>query len=356
VSIPQISHTVEELLLQHECVIVPGLGGFLMRSFQASANPFSKELRPSGQSVFFNAALTQDDGLVAKHWAEQKGLTYAAAVTELKSIGSEILEQAKDKKPVPFGRMGQFFLNPQGQLFFIPAQSLNLSLEHFGLPALRWQALESVSSTESVAKTAMSIPLTTESIDIEDAEVAAVAEEWTDKLEQKLQRNPIWKVAANVVLVMVIAALLVLNVRTFQKAYQNRVDEQAGLQLNTTVKPAPQKQEAVAAKAESEKSTLKYELGTEGIDAMRVDLYQQSGDVFICGGSYITPKMAETECLLWQKLGYDATYIEMENSSLTRVVLARFVGEKEASDIAKNIKNLAAGRLSVEYVFPAPVL
>lgn len=327
-----------------------------MRSFQASANPFSKELRPSGQSVFFNAALTQDDGLVAKHWAEQKGLSYAAAVAELKSIGSEILEQAKDKKPVLFGRMGQFFLNPQGQLFFIPAQSLNLSLEHFGLPVLRWQALESASSTESVAKTAVSIPLTSESIDIEDAEVAAVAEEWTDKLEQKLQRNPIWKVAANVVLVMVIAALLVLNVRTFQKAYQNRVDEQAGLQLNTTVKPTPPTQEVEVAEAESEKSTLKYELGISGIEAMRVDMYQQPGDVFICGGSYITPKMAETECLLWQKLGYDATYIEIENSSLTRVVLARFVGEKEASDIAKNIKNLAAGRLSVEYVFPAPVL
>jgi len=356
VSIPQISHTVEELLLQHECVIVPGLGGFLMRSFQASANPFSKELRPSGQSVFFNAALTQDDGLVAKHWAEQKGLSYAAAATELKSIGSEILEQAKDKKPVPFGRMGQFFLNPQGQLFFIPAQSLNLSLEHFGLPVLRWQALGTVSQTDPIAQKAIHVPLVTESVDIEDAELAAVAEEWTDKLEQKLQRNPIWKVAANVVLVMVIAALLVLNVRTFQKAYQNRVDEQAGLQLNSTVKSAPQKQEVVAAKPESDQSTLKYEIGAKGIEAMRIDLYQQTGDVFICGGSYITPKMAETECLLWQKLGYDATYIEMENSSLTRVVLARFEGEKEASDLAKNIKNLAAGRLSVEYVFPAPVL
>lgn len=328
-----------------------------MRSFQASANPFSKELRPSGQSVFFNAALTQDDGLVAKHWAEQKGLSYAAAVAELKSIGSEILEQARDKKPVPFGRMGQFFLNPQGQLFFIPAQSLNLSLEHFGLPVLRWQALETASQSDSEVKPTIGVSLATETVDIEDAEVAAVAEEWTDKLEQKLQRNPIWKVAANVVLVMVIAALLVLNVRTFQKAYQNRVDEQAGLQLNTPVKPTtPPKQEVVVAEAESEKSTLKYESGISGIEAMRVDMYQQPGDVFICGGSYITPKMAETECLLWQKLGYDATYIEMENSSLTRVVLARFVGEKEASDLAKNIKNLAAGRLSVEYVFPAPVL
>jgi hypothetical protein len=356
VSIPQISHTVEELLLQHECVIVPGLGGFLMRSFQASANPFSKELRPSGQSIFFNAALTQDDGLVAKHWAEQKGLSYAAAVAELKSIGSEILEQARNKKPVPFGRMGQFFLNAQGQLFFIPAQSLNLSLEHFGLPVLRWQALETASQSESEAKPTIGVSLATEAVDIEDAEVAAVAEEWTDKLEQKLQRNPIWKVAANVVLVMVIAALLVLNVRTFQKAYQNRVDEQAGLQLSTPVKPTAPKQEVAAADAESEKSTLKYEAGISGIEAMRVDMYQQPGDVFICGGSYITPKMAETECLLWQKLGYDATYIEMENSSLTRVVLARFVGEKEASDLAKNIKNLAAGRLSVEYVFPAPVL
>jgi hypothetical protein len=356
VSSTHISHTVEELLLQHECVIVPGLGGFLMRSFQASANPFSKELRPSGQSVFFNAALTQDDGLVAKHWSEQQGLTYAAALAELKALGTEIMEQAKVKKPVPFGRMGQFFLNPQGQLFFIPAQSLNLSLEHFGLPVLRWQALETVSQNDKVEKPAIRIPLTTESVDVEDAEVAAVAEEWTEKLEQKLQRNPIWKVAANVVLVMVIAALLVLNVRTFQKAYQNRVNEQAGLQLNASVKQESEKPVEAELELATEKSTLKYELGIEGIDALRMDMYQQAGDVFICGGTYITPKMAETECLLWQKLGYDATYIEMENSSLSRVVLARFVSEEEASDIAKNIKNLAAGRLSVEYVFPAPVL
>lgn len=355
-SIPKISHTVETLLLQHECVIVPGLGGFLMRSFQASANPFSKELRPSGQSVFFNAALIQDDGLVAKHWAEKQGLSYSAALTELKTLGSEILEQAKNKKPVPFGRMGQFLINPQGNLFFIPAQSLNLSLEHFGLPVLRWQATDAHSQDEKKAISPISVEHLREPAEVEDAEVAAVAEEWTNHLEQKLQRNPVWKIAANVVLVMVIAALLVLNVRTFQKAYQNRVDEQAGLQLNAPVNSAPEVKKVNPSEQESVSTSLKYAEGVEGIDALRIDIYQQPGDVFICGGSYITPKMAETECILWQKLGYDATYIEMENSSLTRVVLARFIGEQEASDLAKNIKNLAAGRLSVEYVFPAPVL
>jgi len=350
-----LSQSLEELLLKHECVVVPGLGGFLMRSYSSSANPFSKELKSSGTSLFFNAALNSDDGLLAKLWSDSKGLTYAQSLAEIRSLAVEIQREAESKKPVPFGKLGHFFLNPHGQLFFIPAQSLNLSLEHFGLPIFKWNSQDKPANSPVLPKQE-SVQVTSVEADIEDAEVAAVADEWTDTLERKLDKNPLWKVAANIALVMVVAALLVLNVRTFKKAYDNRVDQQASMQLPAEIRSQVPENAAASEETNQQTSTLKYALGEAGIESLRLAMYHQEGDVFICGGSYITPKMAETECLLWQKLGYDATYIELENSSLVRVVLARFLSDVEASNIAKDIKQLAAGRLSVEYLTPAPVL
>ena len=53
----KLENAVKELLGTHNCVTVTGLGSFIYRETAASSNHFTFELKPSGNSVFFNNAI-----------------------------------------------------------------------------------------------------------------------------------------------------------------------------------------------------------------------------------------------------------------------------------------------------------
>ena len=55
--------TIQHLLTQEHCVIVPNLGAFVLRDNDATMNFFTKEIKPHHSNVYFNKGIIQDDGL-----------------------------------------------------------------------------------------------------------------------------------------------------------------------------------------------------------------------------------------------------------------------------------------------------
>ncbi|MDE6077369.1 MAG: hypothetical protein K2G29_06510, partial [Muribaculaceae bacterium] len=60
---------IEFLLTRHDCVIVPGLGAFIVTSAPAVIDRASRRVSPPSRSVLFNQAVTLDDGRLANSYA-----------------------------------------------------------------------------------------------------------------------------------------------------------------------------------------------------------------------------------------------------------------------------------------------
>lgn len=70
-----ITKYLSELLLDHECVIVPGLGAFITKETPASLDYVTHRLTPPSKEVAFNGQLVTDDGLLIEYMAKRMGIT-----------------------------------------------------------------------------------------------------------------------------------------------------------------------------------------------------------------------------------------------------------------------------------------
>ena len=113
----KLEEIILHLLGHNHCVTVPGLGSFIYREAPASANTFTFELKPSSRTVFFNNAIASDDGIMVNHVREQLGIGYNVALIKVNEMASELRENLDRRKNLPFGKLGNFFLNSENQFW-----------------------------------------------------------------------------------------------------------------------------------------------------------------------------------------------------------------------------------------------
>lgn len=139
---------IRDLLYDHDCVIVMGLGGFIAHYHPATINESLRFITPPSKRIAFNAALRNNDGLLAHHISYKEKLSYAqacAAVTEYaESIKAELERGGKHK----IEKVGVLFSDNNGNTQFLPDTSTNFLPDSFGLPIV--QAVPIASSEELV--------------------------------------------------------------------------------------------------------------------------------------------------------------------------------------------------------------
>ena len=59
-----VSFFISELLYKHDCVILPGFGGFVTQFVPAKIHPINHTFYPPSKNILFNSKLTRDDGLL----------------------------------------------------------------------------------------------------------------------------------------------------------------------------------------------------------------------------------------------------------------------------------------------------
>ena len=72
----ELSKHIECLLLRHNCVIVPGLGGFVTQYVPARYVPEEELFFPPFRSVGFNPRLTLNDGLLVQSYMQAYDTSY----------------------------------------------------------------------------------------------------------------------------------------------------------------------------------------------------------------------------------------------------------------------------------------
>jgi cell division septation protein DedD len=152
---------ISELLYRHDCVIVPGLGGFITNYRSAQIHPVSHTLRPPSKSISFNVQLQSNDGLLANYISACESISFATAQTKIEHFVNTIQNDLEHKKEAKLAKVGVLSRDLNGKISFEPDHSINYLQDAFGLETIQSPAIlrksKVVSLPKQVAKGAKNI-------------------------------------------------------------------------------------------------------------------------------------------------------------------------------------------------------
>ena len=135
--IAELASAIEHLLYTHDCVILPGFGGFVGEYQSATIHPVTHTMRPPGKRIRFNEKLIFNDGLLVHEIMRRKSISYNDALEWIQE-GVVILKnrlQAGDR--IALAKVGQLRTNEEGGIVFMADISAQLSSESYGLAEMR---------------------------------------------------------------------------------------------------------------------------------------------------------------------------------------------------------------------------
>ena len=103
---------IEYLLTEHDCVLVPGLGGFVLQYVPARFSEDRKSIQPPGKQITFNSSLSYNDGLLAQSLMRTLDIDYGKAVAMIEHWVDEIKRSFSEPgDSYAFGELGTFVLS-----------------------------------------------------------------------------------------------------------------------------------------------------------------------------------------------------------------------------------------------------
>ncbi len=365
-----IIDAIIKVITEQECAVVPGFGGFILRRNPGMFNVFSGELKASTAILYFNTEIKEDDGLVANSLRELTGLSYKSCQAILNLWKDELIQSVENTHHYSILPLGNFHKNSQGGLFFVSSPSLNLDPYSFGLPQFQWkwdlfdQPTDASNTLSSIKQTSRNsddlelsalssenllpptIPSSSEMHELRDVLVADQWEEESIAISKSDKPGLLWQIAASLAIISVSTSLYF----TFSQLLPGKKNAEVALATMNSPQKVEVENKLVRVR-EIEKDQFKHKMkfgkGEDGINNWHLELRKVEGDFYVTGASYITEIPAKSECLAWQKIGFDACVEEVSGSSLKKVILGRFKTEIEASLFAKSIKEMPTGTVSV---------
>jgi cell division septation protein DedD len=124
---------INELLFEHNCVIVPGFGGLVTNTEKARINTLTHQIHPACKTIAFNQKLSQNDGLLANHLVRKLNISYDEAMLQIAQYAAHINRELKTKNSYTLPRVGDFFLNRENSIQFVPSADSNHLYASFGM-------------------------------------------------------------------------------------------------------------------------------------------------------------------------------------------------------------------------------
>ena len=132
----ELSKHIESLLLKHDCVIVPGLGGFVTQYVPARRIDDEMLFLPPCRSVGFNPQLTLNDGLLVQSYMQAYDTNYPETVKLINNSVQQLKIQLQEEGEYELSGIGKLTLGVGGKYNFIPCEAGVLSPELYGLDAV----------------------------------------------------------------------------------------------------------------------------------------------------------------------------------------------------------------------------
>jgi len=132
-----INAHIEALLSENDCVIVPGLGAFILNNVPAAWEDNQQKLSAPHHVVYFNQSLHHDDGLLTETICIAEQITYRKAARYIANEVAIWQQQLRNSQQVSIGRLGTLTLNEKHQIDFLPAHSFSFLPDNIGNYSVR---------------------------------------------------------------------------------------------------------------------------------------------------------------------------------------------------------------------------
>lgn len=334
----ELSRHIESLMLKHDCVIVPGLGGFVAQSVPACWIASERQFLPPYRSVGFNQQLTLNDGLLVQSYMQAYDTNYPDTLKLINESVYQLKEELMDRGEIELPGIGTLTLGMGGQYHFIPNKSGVLSPEYYALDVL---GLESVEKTSPRTKT----------INIDDG-TARDDRPRKQSYTIKFNREIINYAAAVVVAVVSYAlwaspiseqthtvqqASSVISERLFPASASTHEVSPALNEIKATDDAGSQ--ERIPEETEGCKSVDGLQAKTEGTAA--ASNVGAEGGYTIVLVSAVSLENAETYSARLQKEGFPEA-VTYKKGKMVRVVYGRYATESAAQDALMKMRNHSA--------------
>lgn len=142
---------IEILLLNNNCVIVPGLGGFMTHHVVAQYYPDTQSYLPPLRQLGFNANIQINDSLLAQSYIETYDISYPEAIRRINEEVEEMKQVLQNEGKCELTGIGVLKMNIGGTIEFEPCDAGILTPELYGLNSVDITPLATVAE-EKTAK------------------------------------------------------------------------------------------------------------------------------------------------------------------------------------------------------------
>ena len=127
---------IPELLYRHDCVIIPGFGGFIGNYSPAMINTVYHTFYPPFKSLLFNIHLKQNDGLLASCISQAEQIPYEHAMELIRMMLEDWNRELENEQELVIEKVGKIVKESDGIFQFEQDPSVNYLPDAFGLTTL----------------------------------------------------------------------------------------------------------------------------------------------------------------------------------------------------------------------------
>lgn len=162
IKVIQLDRHIEILLLDNDCVIVPGLGGFMAHHISASYSAESQMFIPPTRQLGFNPQLQINDSLLAQSYIEAYDISYPEALRRIDDEVTELRQKIQNEGCCELNDIGILRLNEEGKIEFEPCEAGILTPWLYGLNTIEMSPLAILGKPELKKPAAAQSPIISE--------------------------------------------------------------------------------------------------------------------------------------------------------------------------------------------------
>lgn len=360
----ELDRHIEILLLSNDCVIVPGLGGFMAHHVDARYEDEESLFLPPLRTIGFNPQLTMNDSLLAQSYVEAYDMSYPEALRRIEREVIELKQHMDNDGYYELYDIGVLRLNEEGHYEFEPCEAGILTPSLYGLSSFEMPLTGERKhlSTELSRPAAFASTKKAQGAEDEDVDTNSQFDEETEEANEEriiaIKMSWIRNTAA------IAAAILCFFLLTppisnsqiqyetqqsaiftpkakpavGQQAQKPAADEPKVAATTVAEKPAVEPKEEPKAEQKTEAATVaEAKPATQEVKAEK----QKADEYVLVLASQTSKRHAEDYVAYMQKKGYDKARMYV-NKKMVRVIYGSYASEAEAytelTSLRKNSK------------------
>ena len=316
----ELERHIEILLLNNDCVIVPGLGGFMTNHVEARYDDEDHMFLPPLRTLGFNPKLRLNDSLLAQSYIEAYDISYPDAVHRIDDEVNELRQHLENEGSYDFNGIGTLSLNDEGCYEFAPCEAGILTPAFYALDSFEMDKLNS--SVEVKAETIMpGATSQTRALEPQPAETVSIHQVPTKEESDDDARTIPIKVS--VLRNLAAAAIVIFAFLLFSTPLGNSNKQTASIDSRMLKQIMPK--EVTTGEKEVKKAITEKRIA---IDQQLTKEEKVVDDVYtIVLASHVTKTNANEFVKQLAKKGFDAQVI---SKTSTKVIYGRYATENEA--------------------------